>query len=170
MNYVLIGMPASGKATVGAMLAKEICFDFLDTDIVLQRREKKLIKNILDEQGLDEFYKAEEAALCSLEVDETVIATGGSAVYSQKGMEHICQNAIVIYVEMPLEEIYQRIDFLRAHGIAGLADKHFTKIFHERKALYEKYADITVDGSKITKDELFKKILKAIKIYNNENK
>ena len=98
MNYVLIGMPTSGKSTVGVMLAKEICYDFLDTDILLQRREKKMIQKILDEDGLEAFYGIEEQALLSVETDETVISTGGSAVYSAAGMEHVCKNATVIYL------------------------------------------------------------------------
>ena len=163
MNYVLIGMPSSGKSTVGVMLAKEICYDFLDTDILLQRREQKMIQKILDEDGLDAFYKMEEEALCAVETDHTVISTGGSAVYSEKGMENICKNAKVIYIEMPLEEIYERIENLRSRGIAGLNSKHFAKIYLERKALYERYADITVDGSGKSMDQLLKKIVKAIK-------
>ncbi len=163
MNYVLIGMPTSGKSTVGVMLAKEICYDFLDTDILLQRREKKMIQKILDEDGLEAFYDVEEAALLAVDTDETVISTGGSAVYSEKGMENVCKNATVIYLELPLEEVYQRIENLHSRGIAGLSHKHFTKIYLERKALYEKYADITVDASGLSKDELLKKILKVIK-------
>ena len=163
MNYVLIGMPTSGKSTVGVMLAKEICFEFLDTDILLQRKEKKMIQKILDEDGLEAFYAVEEKALLSVEADETVISTGGSAVYSAKGMEHICKNATVIYLELPLEEVYNRIENLHSRGIAGLSAKHFTKIYLERKALYEKYADITIDASGLSKDQLLKKILKVIK-------
>ena len=163
MNYVLIGMPTSGKSTVGVMLAKEICYDFLDTDILLQRQEKKMIQKILDEDGLENFYGVEEKALLSVDTDETVISTGGSAVYSAAGMEHICKNATVIYLELPVEEVYQRIENLHSRGIAGLSHKHFTKIYLERKALYEKYADITVDASSLNKDQLLKKILKAIK-------
>ncbi|MBR5782798.1 MAG: shikimate kinase [Clostridia bacterium] len=162
MNYVLIGMPTSGKSTVGVMLAKEICFDFLDTDILLQRREKKMIQKILDEDGLESFYNIEEQALLSVDVDETVISTGGSAVYSAAGMEHICRNATVIYLELPLEEVYGRIENLKSRGIAGLSHMHFSKIYLERKALYEKYAHITVNASGLSKDELLKKILKII--------
>ena len=163
MNYVLIGMPTSGKSTVGVMLAKEICFEFLDTDILLQRREKKMIQKILDEDGLDAFFAIEEQALLAVETDETVISTGGSAVYSAAGMEHICKNAKVIYLELPLEEVYNRIENLHSRGIAGLSVKHFTKIYMERKALYEKYADITINASGLSKDQLLRKILKAIK-------
>lgn len=163
MNYVLIGMPTSGKSTVGVMLAKEICYDFLDTDILLQRREKKMIQQMLDEDGLEAFYKVEENALLAVDADETVISTGGSAVYSEKGMENVCKNATVIYLELPLEEVYQRIENLHSRGIAGLSHKHFSKIYLERKALYEKYADITINASGLNKDKLLKKILKAIK-------
>ena len=160
MNYVLIGMPTSGKSTVGVMLAKEICYDFLDTDILLQRREKKMIQQMLDEDGLEAFYKVEENALLAVDADETVISTGGSAVYSEKGMENVCKNATVIYLELPLEEVYQRIENLHSRGIAGLSHKHFSKIYLERKALYEKYADITINASGLNKDKLLKKILK----------
>lgn len=163
MNYVLIGMPCSGKSTVGVLFAKEVCCDFIDVDILLQRREKKMIQKILDEDGLDAFKAMEEQALLSIDTDETVISTGGSAVYSAKGMEHICQNAKVIYIEVPLEEIYDRIENLHSRGIAGLSAKHFTKIYLERKALYEKYADVKIDASGLTKDQLLKKILKAVK-------
>ena len=105
MNYVLIGMPTSGKSTVGVMLAKEICYDFLDTDILLQRREKKMIQQMLDEDGLEAFYKVEENALLAVDADETVISTGGSAVYSEKGMENVCKKRtqrISTYIVIPI--------------------------------------------------------------------
>ena len=163
MNYVLIGMPCSGKSTVGVLFAKELGFDFIDVDILLQRREKRMIQKILDEDGLEAFKAAEEQALCSIDADETVISTGGSAVYSEKGMENVCKNARVIYIDVPLEEIYQRIENLQTRGIAGLSEKHFTKIYLERKALYERYADITIDAAHLTKDQLLKAIIKNIK-------
>ncbi len=163
MNYVLIGMPSCGKSTVGVLLAKEIGFDFLDVDILLQSRAGKRIQAILDDEGLEAFKKIEEDTLCSIDVDRTVISTGGSAVYSGKGMRNVKKNATVIYISVPLEEIYARIENLKSRGIAGLSEKHFAKIYLERKALYEKYADITVDGTGLVKDELLKAILKAIR-------
>lgn len=163
MNLVLIGMPCSGKSTVGVLLAKELCCDFIDGDILLQCREQKKIQQILDEDGLEAFNQKEEDALCSIETDNTVIAPGGSAVYSEKSMEHLRQNAKVIYIETPLEEIRARIENLPERGIAGLSIKHFTKIYKERKELYEKYADIVIPAAGLTKDALLKKILKELK-------
>lgn len=163
MNYVLIGMPCCGKSTVGVLLAKALCFDFLDVDILLQRQQKKSIQSILDEDGLEVFKLAEEAALCSVTTDETVISTGGSAVYSQKGMAHICRNAKVIYISVPLEEIYSRIENLKTRGIAGLSEKHFTKIYLERKALYEQYADLVIDAAHLSEDQLLHTVLHALR-------
>ena len=95
-NIVLIGMPTSGKSTVGVILAKILGKDFIDSDIVIQKREGAALSEIIESEGIDGFLKCEEQALLNIYVSDTVIATGGSAVYSEAGMKHLSEGAYVI--------------------------------------------------------------------------
>ncbi len=147
MNVVLIGMPGCGKSTVGVVLAKKLGFRFVDSDIVIQDQTGRLLQDIIDSSGLDAFLQAEEAALTSIKTDCTVIATGGSAVYSARGMEHLKQNGIVVYINLALDEIEQRLDDTATRGIAGAEKMTLDELYDERVPLYEKYADITVDAN-----------------------
>ena len=102
-NIILIGMPASGKSTVGVILAKVLGKDFIDTDIVIQQREGSKLNEIIAHYGIDEFLKKEEQALLSIDVENTVIATGGSAVYSDAAMKHLAAGSTVVYLRILLE-------------------------------------------------------------------
>ena len=144
MNLVLIGMPACGKSTAGVITAKLLGYRFTDTDLIIQQREGRLLQQIIDESGTDALLKAEEAALLSVSSDNEVIATGGSAVYSEAGMKHLQKNAVVAYIEVPFEDIKERLDNLDTRGVAGAENKTLAEIFAEREPLYKKYADITV--------------------------
>ena len=133
-NIVLIGMPACGKSTIGVLLAKAMGYRFIDTDIVIQN------------EGLDVFCIAEERAICS--VEETggcVIATGGSAVYSRTAMLHLKEHGMVYYLSLPVPEVEKRLHNIKSRGIAMRPQDTITQVFQRRKALYEEYADITID-------------------------
>ena len=147
MNIVLIGMPGSGKSTVGSVLSKLIGYRFLDTDFVIQNMEGKVLQDIIDEDGLPVFVTAEEKALCSVYCDDTVIATGGSAIYSERGMKHLSANSKIVYLKLDISEIKARLSNIATRGVAGAKEKSIEEIFEERKPLYEKYADYTVDCS-----------------------
>lgn len=144
-NIILIGMAGCGKSTVGVLLAKTLGFEFTDTDLILQSREGMLLQEIINLKGLDYFKSAEERALCSVEARCTVIATGGSAVYSERGMTHLKKDGICVWLKLPFSEILRRISNIATRGIAIAPGKALEDIFSEREPLYKKYADITVD-------------------------
>lgn len=144
MNMILIGMPGAGKSTIGVILAKTLGMNFCDTDLVIQQNTGQRLQQIIDTQGLDAFLKAEEEAICSLSCQNTVIATGGSAVLSEKAMAHLQSLGKCIYLEITLEECKRRIKNIRTRGIAVRKGQTLDDVFRERIPLYQKYADLTV--------------------------
>lgn len=160
-NIVLIGMPGAGKSTVGVLLAKALTYNFLDTDISIQRRERKKLYEIINESGLDSFIEIESEVLSRLEVDGCVIATGGSAVYSEGAMKHLKSIGTIIYIRLSLEEIIRRVQNIKTRGIAMKNGSTLEDLYKERVPLYEKYADIIVDGEGTSIEECVGKIIEA---------
>lgn len=156
MNIVLIGMPGSGKSTIGNILAKLIGYCFLDTDLIIQNMEGKVLQDIIDEDGLPTFHTAEEKALCAVYCNDTVIATGGSAIFSERGMRHLKQNGKVVYLKLGINELEKRLSNLASRGVAGAKEKTIAQIFEDRRPLYEKFADYTVqcDGASVAENAL----------------
>ena len=150
-TIILIGMPTSGKSTVGVILAKVLGMDFMDTDIIIQRREGSKLNEIIEKYGIDGFLKREEQALLSIDVSHTVIATGGSAVYSDTAMKHLSKNANVVYLNISLEDLKKRLVDTKDRGVIIRPDESIDKMYESRSILYEKYAEITVkeEGSSI---------------------
>lgn len=145
-NIVLIGMPACGKSTIGVLLAKSLGFAFTDTDLIIQHREGRLLQDIIDNDGLDAFCAAEERAILSVEAERgTVIATGGSAVYSRAAMEHLKRHGIIYYLSLPEKEIEKRLYNIKSRGIAMRRGETIEEVFARRRALYEEYGDKEVD-------------------------
>ena len=144
-NVSLIGMPGSGKSTVGVLLAKALGYDFLDTDLVLQQQEKALLQDILDQKGAEYFLKVEEKAICSVNCHRTVIAPGGSVVCRPGAIEHLKKLGPVVYIRVPVEELKKRITNLSTRGIAMDPGQTLADVMDFRAPLYEKYADLTID-------------------------
>ena len=144
-NVVLIGMPGSGKSTSGVLAAKALCKDFIDTDLVIQQNEKMPLQTIIDKKGNDYFAAAEEAAVCGLNLENAVIATGGSVVYSPKAMAHLKENAVIIYLRISFETMMKRIADMNSRGILLKNGETIEAMFGERKALYENFADAVLD-------------------------
>lgn len=144
-NIVLIGMPGSGKSTLGVLLAKIAGFSFLDSDLLIQSRVGKKLYRILDEDGADFFKAVENEVNSLLDVTSTVIATGGSVVYGNDAMEHLKKIGTVIYIKVSLNELLKRIDNMATRGIVKSPDETFKELYTERTGLYEKYADIVVE-------------------------
>lgn len=161
-NIILIGMAGSGKSSVGVILAKKLGFDFLDTDLVLQRQENRLLWQILSDDGLDSFYRAEEKALLSVTAERTVIATGGSAIYYENAMKHLKELGIVVWLKLPYEEIERRINNLATRGVAMKEGMTLRDVFNEREPLYRKYADITIECAGTTERNA-EQIIRAVK-------
>lgn len=161
-NLVLIGMPASGKSSVGVILAKLIGYDFIDTDILIQRAEKKRLSEIIREVGVDGFLEVEARVNGSVEADHCVIATGGSAVYSEEAMRHLKKIGHVMYLKVDYETIRKRLGNIKQRGVALREGQTLRDLYEERVVLYEKYAD-TVIEEKGDVEDVVVAILKLMK-------
>ena len=144
-NIILIGMPGAGKSTLGVLLAKAMGKFFIDTDIIIQQKTKRLLQDIIDNDGTEAFLKLEEDILMSVDEKNTVIATGGSAVYSEKAMEHFRKNGKIVYLHVDFSEIEKRVTNITTRGIVLKNGRSLSDAFDERKPLYDRYADITID-------------------------
>jgi len=153
-NLILIGMPGSGKSTVGVILAKALTRPYLDSDILLQLRENRSLQDIVDTNGYMVLREIEEQVLLDINCGNHVIATGGSAAYSKKTMEHLKQNGIIIFLNASLETIKSRIHNYETRGLAKRPDQSFADLFQERFELYSTYADMTIDSNGITQDQV----------------
>lgn len=147
-NIILIGMPGSGKSTVGVVLAKNLGYHFIDSDLLIQEREHRLLSEIIEQEGLDRFNEIEEEVNASIEADRCVIATGGSAVYGPKAMEHLRSIGTVVYLEVSYEETADRLGDLAKRGVSIRKGQTLKELYDERVPLYEKYAHITVSAQK----------------------
>lgn len=146
-NIILTGMPGAGKSTVGVVLAKKMGYGFLDSDLVIQDQEGKLLHQLITELGGDGFLKLENRINASIIADRTVIATGGSAVYGKEAMEHFRQIGTVIYLRLPCDEIERRLGDLNERGVVLSQGQTLFGLYRERAPLYEAYADRIVDCS-----------------------
>lgn len=144
-NVILIGMPGAGKSTVGVVLAKKLGFRFVDSDLVIQEQYGKLLHELIEEHGIEGFWKIEEEINSSLDMHKSVIATGGSAVYGAKAMEHLREIGTVVYLKLPYHEIVERLGDLTARGVTLYPGQTLMDLYKERAPLYEKYAHIVVD-------------------------
>lgn len=158
-NIVLIGMPGCGKSTLGVVLAKTLGYDFLDTDLVISSLQRNTLQKILDEQGLERFLQYEEQAGLSVNCERTVIATGGSMVFSEAAMEHLRANGRVVYLNVPPEELAIRLTNIRTRGIAASPGKSIADIYRERVPLYERYADLIVE---VRNQQSFEDVVEAL--------
>lgn len=161
-NIVLIGMPASGKSTAGVILAKMLGMDFVDTDLVIQQREKALLRDLIEEYGVEGFMEREEKAVLSVSPVNTVIATGGSVVYSEKAMRHLSSIGTVVYLKVAEDELLRRLHDIRERGVVLKDGETFKEMFDSRSILYERYADITIEegsaGIEATLSEMLKEL------------
>lgn len=162
MNIVLTGMPACGKSTVGVVLAKTAGMSFLDTDLLIQEKAGMKLQDILNEKGMDEFLRIEEEVLSSVDVQNTVISTGGSAVYSEKAMAHLDEIGTVVYLQLSLEEIEQRLNNIKTRGIAMGPGETLADLYDKRVPLYEKYANVTITAAGLTVEECIEAILERV--------
>lgn len=161
-NLVLIGMPGSGKSTLGVLVAKTLGMSFVDTDLLIQEQEGQLLQNIINKQGIAAFLKIEAAVILQLKVQNCVIATGGSVIYSNAAIEHLKQNGYLIYIKLSYIEIKRRIHNMASRGIVMNPDQNLYDLYQERVVLYEKQADIVLDCSKLKIEETILQITDKI--------
>lgn len=159
MNVTVIGMPGVGKSYLGRKLAKRLGYTFIDVDKQMEKRYGKPLQKILDELGDEKFICAEAQEIRSLaDVDKTLISPGGSVVYAPEAMELLKKISHIIYLAAPTELIQKRIT-VQSRGIVGLRDQSFAELHEERKALYEKWADITINADQKSENEIVQEML-----------
>ncbi|HHX73956.1 MAG TPA: shikimate kinase [Firmicutes bacterium] len=146
-NLVLTGMPGAGKSTAGVLAAKALGMNFIDTDLLLQQKAKRLLQEIIGQEGIAAFLAREEETILGLAADNCVIATGGSVIYSHKSMEHLRQKGLVIYLMLPLAELEVRIKNMSSRGIVMAAGQDLHSLYLERTPLYRASADLVLDCS-----------------------
>ncbi len=161
-NIILIGMPAAGKSTVGVCLAKLLGYDYIDTDILIQRTYNARLEELISRHGDDGFLRIEEDVCSSVCPSRSVIATGGSVVYSPKAMDHLGEIGLRVYLKVTCEELLNRLGDLRRRGVVLREGQTFLDLYVERTALYEKYADLTVEEKDMTLDETVEAVYSAV--------
>mgnify|MGYP006328914181 FL=1 len=163
-NIVLIGMPGSGKSTIGVILAKRLGYDFVDTDNLISDREKTTLQDIIDKKGVSEFLKIEGIVGEELNIDNTVIATGGSMVFFFCAMKNLLKDSKCVFIDVPLPEIKRRVKNIDTRGIAMEKDDTLDTLYEKRMPKYREYADITVEVKQNSKiDNVVSKILDMLK-------
>ncbi len=163
-NITLIGMPGAGKSTVGVILAKQLGLGFIDTDLLIQINQQKSLQQILDESDHLNLRTIEEEEILKINVRNHVIATGGSAAYSEQAMEHLRKISTIIFLDVEFEEIMNRIKNFETRGIAKEKNQSFNDLFLERQLLYKKHATITIDCKDLGLEELAVQIAQQVKI------
>ena len=161
-NIVLIGMPGVGKSTSGVILAKVMNYDFLDSDLVIQQQTKKLLKEIIREEGIDGFNAVENQINAGIDVENTVIATGGSVIFGADAMAHFKETGIVVYLRISYDQLDKRLGDLDERGVVHKEGQTLRDIYDERTRLYEKYADITVSEDGLELEETIENVMEIL--------
>lgn len=164
-NIILIGMPGSGKSTVGVVLAKKLGCRFVDSDLVIQEQSGKLLHQLIEELGEAGFLALENRINSEIQTKEAVIATGGSAVYGKEAMFHFKEMGTVVYLMLPFEELKERLGDLHERGVVIKEGATLRDLYEERSPLYEKYADIIIDCSGLDIRRVMEKILNGNEVY-----
>lgn len=161
-NIVLIGMPASGKSTAGVILAKEMKYNFYDTDLLLQAETDMTLNEIIRERGLDGFLKLEDRLLSEINVTGCVIATGGSAVYGDNAMANLKKIGKVVYIKLRFEVIESRLKNIETRGVAMREGTTLRELYDERIGLYEKYADTVIEADGLNTEQTVQRIKESL--------
>ena len=169
-NIVLIGMPGSGKSTVGIILAKLTARDFVDTDVLIQKTQGRTLQDIVDTHGYMALREIEERTLLNLGCVNHVVATGGSAVYSDAAMTHLKSNGTAVFLNVELPVLKSRIHDYATRGLAKRPDQSFGDLFKERMTLYTKYADVTIECKDFTQEKVCEKIIYSMQLYSRISK
>lgn len=163
-NIVLIGMPGVGKSTIGVILAKELGYRFLDSDLLIQEQEGKLLREIIAERGVEGFLAVENRVNASIHVKKSVIATGGSVVYGQDAMEHLKERGIIVYLKCSYKVLEKRLGDLKGRGVVLKEGQTLWDIYEERRVLYEKYADIVVEEEEKGIEETLELVIQQLSV------
>lgn len=161
-NIVLIGMPGVGKSSAGVVLAKILGYEFVDSDLVIQKQEKRLLKDIIATEGNEGFLEIENRINASLDVTNSVIATGGSVIYGEDAMNHLANIGTIVYLRATYQTIASRLSNLTGRGVTIKDGQSLYDLYKERTVLYEKYAEVTIDLDGLTIEETVNKISKLL--------
>ncbi len=163
-NVVLIGMPAAGKSTLGIVLAKILNKNFIDADLLIQNQCDRTLQKIIDAMGPEGFIEVENEVLSNITASNTVIATGGSAIYSDAAMTHLAQIGTVVYLEISFESLKERLNDLQERGVVlkGGISMSLRELYEERRPLYERYAEVTVNVDDLSITAAARKVASAL--------
>lgn len=162
-NIILIGMPGAGKSTVGVILAKILGYKFIDTDLLIQESENRLLHEIIESDGVDGFIEIENRVNSCINTEKSVIATGGSVVYGREAMKHLSEIGTVVYLRLDYLKLKYRLGNIKNRGVVIKKGQRLTDLYNERTPLYEKYADIIIDENGCGIEKTVSKIIENIK-------
>ncbi|MGF6376040.1 shikimate kinase [Clostridiales Family XIII bacterium PM5-7] len=163
-NIILIGMPSCGKSTIGVVLAKTMNKGFVDTDILIQQTEGKTLQEIINQKGNAYFHQTEERVLLGFDEENCVVATGGSAVYFDAAMEKFKEKGKVVYLQVSLETVLERLNNITTRGVTLEKGQTLGDLYHQRVPLYEHHADLTIPGDGLTVEEVVERIVVALRL------
>ena len=163
-NVTLIGLPGAGKSTIGVVLAKVLGYDFVDSDLLIQREEGKRLWEIMRDEGTEGFNRIEERVNSQIDVSDSVIATGGSVIYGPKAMEHLREISTVVYLKVTCPVLKRRLGDLTKRGVVFKPGQTLEDLYQERVPLYEKYAHVTVNVSRKTVQQSVNAITEALQV------
>jgi len=155
-------MPAVGKSTIGVLLAKRLGLAFVDTDITLQMSEGKTLRELIQTYGLEQFCDLEAGHILSLNIQASVIATGGSVVYRKAAMRHLGRSGVVVYLDIDLASLEMRLRDIDARGVVYAPGQSLADLYAERVPLYSGTADITVQASDVAPDQMVNRVIAAL--------
>ncbi len=158
-NIIFIGMPASGKSTVGVVVAKRLGYEFIDTDLLIQKQEKRLLKEIIADIGNEGFLAIENQVNRDVQAEDAVISPGGSVVYCQEAMEHFKKIGTIVYLKVSFEMIGRRISNAKSRGVVLKEGQSLRDLYEERTRLFEKYADYTISENSLDLEETIDEVL-----------
>ena len=164
-SVILVGMPGVGKSTIGVLLARELGLDFVDTDILIQVKEGKTLQQIVDTEGHEALKEIEERVILSHQFSNMLVATGGSAIYSDAAIKHLKSFGKIIYLQIDVDELKKRLGDISTRGIVAPKGTDILQIARERERLYEKHATLTMNTSGLTLDEALSAILSTLNNY-----
>jgi shikimate kinase len=167
-NLIFVGMPGSGKSTVGVLVAKKLGLGFIDTDLLIQQDTGRTLQQIVDQDGYVALRKEEEKVLLNLNVQQHAISTGGSAVYSDAAMKHLKTEGTVVFLDISLDTVLARIGDFSLRGISKRPEQSLLELFEERSTLYSRYADLTIQGDALNHEQVCDALITGLGSIKNQ--
>lgn len=162
-NIIFIGMPGAGKSTIGVVIAKIFGYDFVDSDLLIQKQEGDILEHLIDQHGIDGFLKIENQVNRDINVKKTVISTGGSVCYCDEALKRMSEHGVIVYIKTDYESLHKRLGDLHQRGVVIRKGSTLLDLYNERTPLYEQYADLVVDVSECKIEEAIERIKKSLK-------